>query len=188
MYVRIVREIRTEVVLDAAPGAVWDVLTDLDAYEEWNPQTVEASGIVAEGERIELAVRSGGGRERTLTAEVVDVDPARRLEWVATVGTRWLFSARHAFDLEPLEDGRTRLRNRETLSGALVPFVVPDDAESDYEAMNRALAERLETVGSTTSAGSAESTRSHGPGRRRRFVGAMDRGRVTDWGRAVGAR
>jgi hypothetical protein len=137
------REIRTEAVLDATPEAVWDVLTDLGAYAEWNPQTVEASGTVTEGERVELTVRPGGGRERTMTATVVEADPPRRLEWVATVGGRWLFSARHTFELEPLEDGRTRLVNGERLTGVLVRFAVPDDAESDYEAMNRALAERL---------------------------------------------
>ena len=139
----IMREIRTEAVLDATPEAVWDVLTDLDAYAEWNPQTVEASGTVAEGERVELTVRPGGGRERTMTATVAEADSPRRLEWVATVGSRWLFSARHTFELEPLEDGRTRLVNRERLTGVLVGFAVPDDAESDYEAMNRALAGRL---------------------------------------------
>jgi len=137
------REIRTEAVLDATPEAVWDVLTDLEAYAEWNPQTVDASGTVAGGERVELTVRPGGGRERTMTATVVEADPPRRLEWVSTLGSRWLFSARHTFELEPLEDGRTRLVNGERLTGVLVRFAVPDDAESDYEAMNRALAERL---------------------------------------------
>jgi hypothetical protein len=78
-----------------------------------------------------------------MTARVVEADHPRRLEWVATVGGRWLFSARHTFELEPLEDGRTRLVNRERLAGILVRFAVPDDAESDHEAMNRALAGRL---------------------------------------------
>ena len=137
------REIRTEIVLDATPEAVWDALTDLEAYAEWNPQTVEASGTVAEGERVELTVRPSGGRERTMTATVVAADRPRRLEWVSTLGSRWLFSARHTFELEPLEDDRTRLVNRERHAGVLVRFAVSDDAGSDYEAMNRALAERL---------------------------------------------
>lgn len=145
------REIRTEVVLEAPPESVWAVLTDLDAYAEWNPQTVRASGVVAAGERVELTVRPGGGRRRTMEAEVVDADAPTRLEWVASVGGRRVFEARHTFELEPLGDGRTRLHNCETLSGVLVPFVVSADAEADYEAMNRALAERLtvhEPVGS----------------------------------------
>ena len=136
------REIRTEIVLDATPGAVWEALTDLEAYESWNPQTVAASGDVAAGERVELTVLSGG-RERRMAASVVDADPGRRLEWVSTLGGRWLFEARHTFEIEPLEDGRTRLVNREALSGVLVRFAVPDDAGAGYEAMNRALAGRL---------------------------------------------
>lgn len=140
------REILTEIALDASPEAVWDVLTDLEAYGAWNPQTVAASGDVVEGEPVELTVRPGGGRERTMTATVVDAETGKRLEWVATLGSRWLFSARHTFDLEPIEGGGTRLVNREVLSGVLVRFAVPDDVESDYEAMNRALAGRLADV------------------------------------------
>jgi len=44
-----VREVRTEIVLEAPPESVWAVLTDLDAYAEWNPQTVRASGVVSVG-------------------------------------------------------------------------------------------------------------------------------------------
>jgi hypothetical protein len=146
-----VREVRTEIVLEAPPESVWAVLTDLDAYAEWNPQTVRASGVVSVGERVELTVRPGGGRRRTIEAEVVDADPPTWLEWVATVGVRRLFEARHVFELEPLGDGRTRLHNHETLSGVLVPFVVSDDADADYEAMNRALAARLATLESVES-------------------------------------
>ena len=140
------REIRTEIVLEAPPEAVWDVLTDLEAYEEWNPRTVAADGTVAEGEQIALTLSPQDARERTFGAEVVDVDPARRLEWVATVWSPWVFSARRTFELEPLEERRTRFVNRETFRGVLVRFALPDDAEADYEAVNQALAERLRTL------------------------------------------
>jgi len=31
------RELRTEIMIDAEPDRVWDILTDQDALEEWNP-------------------------------------------------------------------------------------------------------------------------------------------------------
>lgn len=141
---RSTREIRTQIEIDAPPSVVWDVLTDLSSYREWNPHVTEASGDLRENGAIEIRVQPSGGRSRTMTTTVAALDPQRRLTWVGTVLSSWLFEGRHSFELEPLADDRTRFVNRERLSGLLVPFVVADDARLDYEAMNRAIAERSE--------------------------------------------
>ena len=138
------REILTRVEIDAPPTVVWDVLTDLSSYREWNPHVIDARGDLREGSEIEIHVQPSNGRSRTMTTTVTEFDPQRRLTWVATVLSSWLFEGRHSFALEPIDDARTQFVNRERLSGVLVPFVVADDARLDYEAMNRAIAERAE--------------------------------------------
>ena len=137
------RIIRTERDIDAPPAAVWDVLTDVEAYPEWNPHVVATDGTLAAGERLRLTVRTDG-RERTIPVRVTAFDPPNRLEWVGRVGHRAVFEGRHAFELTPLNGDRTRLRNREQVSGALARFVVPDGVESNYRGMNDALAGRVE--------------------------------------------
>ena len=138
------REIRTELEVDAPPEVVWDVLTDLSAYPEWNPHVTAASGDLRERSDLDIEVRPGGSRSRSMNVTVTALEPQRKLEWVGTVVSPWLFEGRHTFELEPLADDRTRVVNRERLGGVLVRFVVADDAECDYEAMNLALAERAE--------------------------------------------
>jgi hypothetical protein len=140
------REIRVATDVDAPVEAVWAVLSDLASYGEWNPQLTSVRGELREGARVRIRVAQSSGRERSMTATVAAVDPGRRLEWVGTVVGSWLFEGRHAVELEALDDGRTRVTNRERLSGLLVPFVVPDDVERDYEAANRALAARAERL------------------------------------------
>ncbi|MFC6826510.1 SRPBCC family protein [Halopelagius fulvigenes] len=140
------KRIQTEMDIDAPPEAVWDALTDVSAYSEWNPQTVWASGEVREGGEVALRVEPSRSRPATLKARVETVEPERTLVWTARLPVPGLFAARHAFELEPRPDGGTRLRNTETLSGLLVPFVVRKDAERDYHAMNRALADRSKSV------------------------------------------
>ena len=140
------RTIRTEIEIAAPQSVVWAVLTDLPSYREWNPQIPDAGGDLREGGTVELRVRGRESRTRTLPVAVEVVDPPRRLRWVGTVLSPHLFRGRHEFKLEPLSDGRTRLVNRERLSGVLVPFVA--DADSAYEAMNRALADRAERLAS----------------------------------------
>ena len=137
------RHVRTEAEIDAPPADVWAVLTDLESYREWNPLVTDAIGRAEAGERIEIRVELTGRRPARMSATVTVADPQRKLEWVGRLRLPGLFTGRHTLELEPLTDGRTRLVNRERASGLLVPFAVPRGAAADYEAMNRALADRV---------------------------------------------
>lgn len=138
------REIRTETEIDASPERVWTVLTDLDSYAEWNPHVTRARGELREGESIEITVDRIGEKPRTMTVRVSAVEPSRRLQWIGTVGSKWLFEGRHTFELRSLDDGRSRVLNHEQVSGLLTPLVLSEEPERDYERMNRALKERVE--------------------------------------------
>lgn len=138
------REIRTEIDIDASPRVVWQTLTDLRSYREWNPHIVEANGDHLEGSKVTIRVQRTESKPRSMSVTVTDCDPLQRLRWVGHVVHPRLFEGEHTFELGLLGENRTRLYNREQMSGLLVPFVVADDAERDYEAMNRALAERVE--------------------------------------------
>lgn len=138
------REIRTEIEIDAAPELVWEVLADLDSYGEWNPHVTHARGDLREGESIEITVDRIGDKPRTMTVRVSAVDPPRRFQWVGTVGSKWLFEGQHTFDLHSLDDGRSLIVNHEQVSGLLTPLVLSENPERDYERMNRALKDRVE--------------------------------------------
>lgn len=140
------RTILTHIDIDAPETVVWDLLTDLPAYPDWNPHVTNAVGDLRPGGTLDIRVRREGVRDRDMTVTVADLDPGRRLAWVGTFGSPWLFEARHAFELETLDGNRTRLHNREDVSGLLGRFAVTDDPERDYEAMNRALKSRAERV------------------------------------------
>ena len=140
------REIRTEVVIDATPERVWDVLFDAARYDAWNPFIREMSGTFSEGHRFRANLIPAGRKPVTFQPTVTDVQPHRRLEWLGKVAVRGIFDGRHVFELHA-EDERTRLVHREEFSGLFAPFLlrmIGDATEAGFEAMNEALKATVE--------------------------------------------
>ena len=52
------KENRNEIKIQAAAEDVWNVLTDLDAYADWNPLLYCAEGKVAVGETVNLSAKT----------------------------------------------------------------------------------------------------------------------------------
>ena len=52
----------------AAPtSVVWEVLTDLEAYPQWNPFMVEAAGSVSEGDKLTILLRDAAGDDMEIS-------------------------------------------------------------------------------------------------------------------------
>ncbi|WP_224268110.1 SRPBCC domain-containing protein [Haloprofundus salinisoli] len=138
------KHIQTAIDIEAPPEIVWEVLTDLDVYHEWNPYITEASGEISEGETVTIRVEPTGRRDSTLRCTVTEVVPERRLQWVGRLRVPGLFTGRHTFELEPLGNDRTRFVNHEDVFGLLARFVVTEETPLDYDWMNQELARRAE--------------------------------------------
>lgn len=139
--------------LDAPRAAVWDVLTDLERWAEWNPHVVLAAGDLALGSRLRLRIRTGGpaapgartGRTTGFRPCVVELVQGERFAWLGHLGVRGLFDGRHSFVLSDLSGGRTRIVQAETFSGVLVRPLrrTVSGAQGAFDAVHTALAERL---------------------------------------------
>ncbi|MEM9566310.1 MAG: SRPBCC domain-containing protein [Actinomycetota bacterium] len=139
--------LHTEIEIDAPTAVVWDVLTDLDRYEEWNPFIVESSGTVAVGQRLTNRMQPPGGRAVTFTPTVTEVEPGRVFEWLGHLLVPGLFDGRHRFELHETVGGGTRLVHTEHFGGVLVrPFKRSLDRSTlaGFEALNDALRRRAE--------------------------------------------
>lgn len=136
----------TSVEIDAPADVVWDVLTDFDAYRDWNPFIVESGGVARVGSTLTNRMRSGG-TDRTFTPTVLVADAGRELRWVGRLGVAGVFDGEHAFLIEPLGSDRVRLTQREDFRGVLVPFLrgmLRRDTLPAFQAMNEALRDRAE--------------------------------------------
>lgn len=116
-------EIRTETEINATPQAVWEMLFDLKRYPEWNPFTYEASGELKMGAEIRLKVRFPDGSEMRTRHYVCALETNRELSWNHTNIPLLLWSERRQI-IEPINETRVRLVNREFIWGPLAPFAI----------------------------------------------------------------
>ena len=112
-------ELRTEIEIDAPPEAVWDVLTDLEHYADWNPFIVSVEGRAVVGERLTNRMQPPGGKAVTFKPTVTVVEDESVFEWLGRLLIPGVFDGRHRFELHPTSNG-TRVVHGENFSGILV--------------------------------------------------------------------
>jgi hypothetical protein len=141
------KKLTSQVEIDATPTRVWEVLSDLASYHEWNPFIVRAEGTAELGHRLTLRMQPTAGRAVTLRPTVTELEHGRRLRWLGRVGLPGVMDAEHTFTIEDVRGGRTRLHQDEEFRGVLVPFLARSLDRGTLPAfhlMNEALRRRVE--------------------------------------------
>ena len=143
------KEIHTEIEINAPAEKVWKVLTDFAAYPEWNPFVRRGEGEVRVGARLHVYIQPSGGKGMSFRPTVLVADPNRELRWLGHLWVRGLFDGEHSFSIEPLVEGRVRFVQRERFGGLLLPLLskmLDGDTRRGFEEMNRALKLRSESA------------------------------------------
>jgi hypothetical protein len=142
------KELYTEVMIDAAAEHVFRILTDVTRYHEWNPLIVSAQGKVATGEKLDIRIRPPGKSDQPYVVEVLRVVPEREFVWLGHMKMRGILDGMHFFELFPQGANRVRVVHREEFRGLLVPLVwrafLDTRMRDGFEAVNRSLKERAE--------------------------------------------
>jgi hypothetical protein len=140
-----VKQVRTEIEIDATPERVWHVLTDYAGWSEWNPLLYRAAGRLGVGERVEIAFQGSGSKEINAQCTVVNLEPQRAWSWTYSIISPLLFRGEHSFAVELIDSGRTRFAHHEVFKGLLVPLVLNEaETKRGFQAMDRALKAQVE--------------------------------------------
>jgi hypothetical protein len=141
-------ELHTEIDIDAAPEVVWQVLTDLDRWADWNPFITSSVGMAEVGETLVNRMEPPGGKAITFKPQVTVVENGKTFEWLGKLGFSGVFDGRHRFDVETSGTG-TKLIQSESLDGILVRVMrksLDTHTKAGFESMNVALKARAESV------------------------------------------
>lgn len=137
-----------EVCEIAAPAAfVWDVVTDLPAYGEWNPFVVSCRSTLVVGEQIALRVRLVPWFTQPQDETVFDHVPGQRLCYGLDGGALGAIVSRRSHELDALGPARCRYRSHFELSGWLagvVRMLFGSSLHRGFHAMTDAIRQRAE--------------------------------------------
>ena len=142
------RQLSTTIEIEAPPEKVWAVLMDFAGHAEWNPFMRSIQGKAEAGARLTVRLQPPKGMGMTFKPTVLAKEPNREFRWIGHLGVPGIFDGDHRFLVESAGDGRTRFTQSERFTGVLTPvlaiFGLFRNTHAGFEAMNRALKERVE--------------------------------------------
>lgn len=144
-----IHSLHTEIEIDASAEKVWKVLSDFNAYPDWNPFIKSAIGQPVQGARLQIVVQPDGAKPMRFSPKVLVAEPERELRWLGRLIVPGLFDGEHCFAIETLSEKSVRFKQSERFNGLLVgPMraTLNRDAKRGFEEMNRALKTRSETM------------------------------------------
>ena len=99
----------------ATSDRIWELVSDLSRWSEWNPYETELEGAIAFGGQLSLTEGFPGQPERRAIARVADWRHYVSLVWTENRG--FLFRTLRYIDIEELEKGSCIVSSAHTFAG-----------------------------------------------------------------------
>jgi hypothetical protein len=129
--------------VEAPKSEVWEVLTDFEAYDEWNPVITSGSGEPVVGSSLDLELTLPGHDSEELDAEVLIARGDRKLRWQDRLVAPGVRDWEYEFILQPIEPGRVVVVQLLRAEGLFAPFVDEEAGREALALIGEALAERV---------------------------------------------
>ena len=115
-------EVERETRIAAGDAVVWEILSDLERYPEWNRYSRRADGELRVGANVRIEAHLGE-EVRRVDNRVTVVEARRTLCWQSENWYDFLVRGIRCRHLEPVERGETRFRHHEVMRGPLAWLV-----------------------------------------------------------------
>ena len=143
------RTIHTEIGILAPAAVVWEVLTDFEGWQRWNP-FMRVTGEAKPDAPLSLVISVPKRKPVKLRPRIIHFEAGRELRWLGRgMAVPGLFDGEHGFRVVAEDTGRCRFEQFETFKGLLASAVLSRTEgaiKTGFTAMNRSLkreAERL---------------------------------------------
>lgn len=116
----------TRIQIQASAQRIWEVLTDLPKWAEWNTTVERTVGEVALGAKVTVFVKQSPGRAFPLRVSALDAP--RRMVWTGGMPLG-LFRGTRVYELRAISAGEAEFTMREEYTGPLAGLIgksIPD--------------------------------------------------------------
>ncbi|MGB0564113.1 MAG: SRPBCC domain-containing protein [Spirulinaceae cyanobacterium] len=113
----------TEIVIDAPLRQVWNQTTHFESYSEWNPFVIKAQAKFEVGQQIRFLEDLKQFDQHWITAQFLEIEPLHYFVWQGHFAAPFLFTVRHSFRFEAINERQTRFVQIHENSGVLIPFL-----------------------------------------------------------------
>jgi uncharacterized protein YndB with AHSA1/START domain len=143
------RQIRFELDVDAPADVVWEVVSNVSRYAEWNPFVIRASSTCEVGAPIRMKVRLFTSFAQSQTEEITEFIAPERICWGLTGGGSAALRSRRCQVVSPDGPSRSRYISEFQLSGWFAPVVMGlmgRRLEAGFRGMSDAVKARAEQL------------------------------------------
>lgn len=136
------KNLKTEITINASAATVWNILMDHQSYSDWNPFIKSISGETSVGNTLEVFIEPPNQKGMTFKPEVLANSTQTEFRWVGRLFVKGLADGEHYFQLEKIDDNTTKLMHGENFSGLLAGLLMKmmrEDTLKGFNAMNEAL-------------------------------------------------
>ena len=142
------QEIKTEIEISAPPSKVWDIIIDINKWQEWSPIIKSSQGEALVGSKLNITM-TGKNKEKDgpqYKPEIIKLNESKYFHWRAYMLSGFIFTNDKIFKLEETTQG-TRLIHIETFKGLLAPIFssqMEKEVPVMLNSMNKALKQLAE--------------------------------------------
>lgn len=143
------KTIETNIVIISTPEKIWDVLTNFEEYELWNPFMTKVVGNASLGSKIEVNIKTISGKNRSYYPIITKYETNKELRWKGKSFLPGVFNGERVFVLEKSDDDKVSFSHKEIFSGLGVKLVgnkLDESLREGFVRMNEALKVRAENL------------------------------------------
>lgn len=137
------KSVHSEIIIEATPKQVWEVLLDTDKYSDWNPTMELLAGELKVGNTVRYKYIQSENNQSEIPARVKKIVAEKLLNQGG--GLPFILTYDHSYSLSSVENN-TKVVIHEDYEGIYVPFWNPQPVQMAYERLNKALKNRVETL------------------------------------------